>query len=61
MTKHIADRREPSNGARLQHFLRLAREASPAAPRQLHQRPQTRSEDNRRMQEYLRIERGIEA
>lgn len=61
MTKHLADHRTASEGGRLQNFLRLERSQSPTAPRSLHQRPQTRSAKNPRLQHYLRIERGIQA
>lgn len=56
MTKHIADHRTASDGGRLQNFLRLERTQS-AAPRSLHQRPQSAA-DTQRLQQFLRIERG---
>lgn len=58
MTKHLADHRTASDGARLQNFLRLERSQPPTAPRTLHQRPQSHSDDTQRMQHFLRIERG---
>jgi len=58
MTKHLADHRPASEGGRLHHFLRLERSQPATAPRTLHQRPQSRSDDNARLQHYLRIERG---
>ncbi len=61
MTKHLADHRTASEGGRLQNFLRLERSQSAEAPRTLHQRPQTHSDDSLRLQHYLRIERGIQA
>ena len=61
MTKHLADHRPTSDCGRLQHFLRVERSQSPTAPRALHQRPQSRSDDNPRLQHYLRIERGEQA
>ncbi len=61
MTKHLADHRTASEGGRLQNFLRLERSQSPTAPRTLHQRPQSRSDDNPRLQHFLRIERGEQA
>ncbi|WP_054005884.1 hypothetical protein [Cypionkella psychrotolerans] len=61
MTKHLADHRTASEGGRLQNFLRLERSQSPTAPRILHQRPQSRSDDNPRLQHFLRIERGEQA
>lgn len=58
MTKHLADHREASNGGRVKHFLRLARDRSETTWQRVWQRPLERTEDNRRLVEYLRIERG---
>lgn len=61
MTKHLADHREASNGGRVKHFLRLARDRSETVWRGLWQRPADRAEENRRLVEYVRIERGHES
>lgn len=61
MTKHLADHREASTGGRVKHFLRLARDRSEAAWDQVRQRPLDRAEENRRLVEYVRIERGRSA
>lgn len=58
MTKHLADHREPTDGGRLKHFLRLARDRSDAAWQVVKQRPRTLDESNRRVLEYIRIDRG---
>ena len=52
MTKHIADRRTPSQGGRVKHFLRIAR-----VGRGFWHRSETVG-DNRRLVEFLRIARG---
>lgn len=64
MTRHIADRRAPSEGARARRFVeverRLGEEGSHPASQALTRRP--KDHDNaRRVQEFLRIERGVEA
>ena len=56
--KHLADHRSLTTGARLQHFLRLARNRGEAAWEQVRQRGLTRAEGNRRVLEYVRIDRG---
>lgn len=58
MTKHIADHRSPSNGGRLKHFLRIARDSSDAVWRATWSRPLNRPKGNRRVVEYIRIARG---
>lgn len=59
MSKHLADHREPSNGGRVEHFMRIARGgAAGAVWRGLWQRPVARDDSNRRVVEYLRIARG---
>jgi hypothetical protein len=52
MTRHIADRRTPSQGGRVRQFLRIDREVE----RTWH-RPETPS-GSRRLVEFLRIARG---
>lgn len=54
MGRHIADKRAPSTGGRVKHFLRLARK-----PRETWHRPHTKSGVTRLMQ-FLRIARGRE-
>ncbi len=56
--KHLADHRSSSTGARLSHFLRLARNRSEAAWERVWQKPAARSQGNRRLVEFIRIERG---
>lgn len=58
MTKHLADHREASDGGRVKHFLRLAHSHTDATWARVWQRPLERTEENRRLVEYLRIERG---
>lgn len=52
MTRHLADHRSPSQGGRLRHFLRIAREG-----RGPWHRPETPA-SNRRVIEFCRIARG---
>jgi len=62
MSHHLADHRVSSQGGRTRHFLRIARIGkSGSVWRGLWQRPATRSQGNRRVVEYLRIEKGHEA
>jgi len=59
MSKHLADHREPSNGGRVENFMRIARGgAAGAVWRGLWQRPVAHEVGNRRVVEYLRIARG---
>lgn len=64
MTRHLADRRAPSAGARARRFMEVERkqgdEGSHPASQALTRRPKDR-DDARRVQEFLRIERGVEA
>lgn len=64
MSRHLADRREPSDGGRAKHFAEVERQlgaagAHPAA-KALHARAQSRL-DGARLKEFTRIERGREA
>lgn len=52
MSKHLADKRSPSTGARVKQFLRLAR-----TPRETWHRPRGEAGPSRLVQ-FLRIERG---
>ena len=61
MSKHLADHRAPSNGGRMKHFLRIARSRTDAFWRGVWQRPVGRADGNRRLMEYVRIERGRDA
>jgi len=64
MSRHVADRRAPSDGGRTEHFAEVERnhgkEGSHPATKAAHERPQTRS-DAARLKEFTRIERGREA
>jgi hypothetical protein len=55
MSRHLADHRSRSTGARVKHFLRLAR-----TPRETWQRPRGKSGAGRLIQ-FLRIEKGRSA
>lgn len=57
MTKHLADQRKPSTGARLREFLRLARPQGQIW-QQLWRQPVPVPVRNRRAVEFARIERG---
>tara|TARA_R110002096_G_scaffold291969_4_gene486186 strand:- start:3212 stop:3406 length:195 start_codon:yes stop_codon:yes gene_type:complete len=61
MSKHLADHREASDGGRAKNFINLEKqrgaEGSHPATRKVATRPVVRS-DARRIQEFLRIERG---
>lgn len=52
MTKHVADKRSPSTGARVQQFLRLSR-----TPRETWHRPRAAA-GAQRLVHFLRIARG---
>ena len=58
MSKHLADHRSASTGARLAHFLRIARQEGEAIWHGLRQRPFARGTSNRRAVEYVRIEKN---
>ena len=59
--KHLADHDHDASAARARNFLRIARDRSENLWRGLWQRPFARGEGNRRMVEYVRIEKGREA
>lgn len=61
MSRHLADHRKASDGGRLKHFLRIARDGSDGLWRNVWQRPLTREAGNRRVLEFLRIDRGRDA
>ena len=52
MTKHLADKRKPTTGARVKHFLRLSR-----SKRETWHRSES-SESGSRLAQFLRIARG---
>lgn len=61
MTKHLTDHRDAPTGARLKAFLTIARDRSETAWRGLRQRPLARPEENSRLVQFVRIEKGHEA
>lgn len=60
MTKHLADHRAAPDGGRVKAFLAIARGRGEDAWRALWQRPLERAENNQRLVQYLRIEKGRE-
>lgn len=58
--KHLSDHRTSDSGARLAHFLRLARDRSESAWSRVWQKPRRPTGSGRRLVEYLRIARGRE-
>ncbi len=58
MTKHLADKRKPSDGGRLKQFLRIAHEDSSKFWAMFRQRPVPQPVTNRRAVEFARIDRG---
>ncbi len=58
--KHLADHRSTSTGGRLAHFLRLARNQGDAVWARVWKRPASPAAGNRRVVEFVRIERGRE-
>ena len=64
MSRHLADRREPSDGGRTKHYAEVERShggaGSHPATKAVHERAQTRS-DAARLRAFTRIERGLEA
>ena len=61
MSKHLADHARPTNGGRVKHFLRIARQGSESAWKGLWQHRTAPDDSNRRVVEYVRIERGRQA
>lgn len=61
MTKHLADHRTAPTGGRVKAFLTIARDRSESTWRGLWQRRFDRAEDNQRLVQYVRIEKGREA
>lgn len=60
MSKHLVDHRSPSSGGRVKAFLTIARDRSESAWRGLWRRPYDRAEENQRLVQYVRIEKGRE-
>lgn len=56
--KHLADHRKASTGARLLNFLKLAHRPGDKVWQQLRQRTRLPAAGNRRLLEFVRIERG---
>lgn len=62
MTRHLADRHDATSKARVKQFLRIDHSAKRAELwKVLWQRPVERAQTNRRLVEYLRIERGVQS
>ena len=57
MTRHLADHRSASQGGRVRHFLRIARDRSESAWQALFRRRSSSAGGNRRVVEYVRIAR----
>ncbi len=62
MGRHLADKRKPSDGARLKQFLRLAHDEASTFWQQFRRRPVAQTAQQtaagRRMTEFARIARG---
>jgi hypothetical protein len=58
MAKHLVDHRTASNGGRVRAFLTIARDRSETVWRGLWKRPEARLDDNQRLVQYVRIEKG---
>lgn len=62
MGRHLADKRKPSDGARLKQFLRLAHDEASTFWQQFRRRPAAQTAQQtaagRRMTEFARIARG---
>lgn len=61
MTRHVADRRAPSDGSRVKEFLRITRSEGSQLWQGLWRRPQPVVVEARRTAEFVRIERGQRA
>lgn len=58
MSRHLADKRTPSNGGRVKQFLRIAHDGGNSIWMKLLRQPVRVPASNRRAVEFLRIERG---
>lgn len=56
--KHIADHDHGKSGARVQNFIKIARDRSDSIWRVLWQRPSALGAGNRRVLEFVRIGKG---
>ena len=61
MTKHLADHRSTPSTGRVQAFVKLARDRSETVWHRLWQRSFVKADDNQRLVQYVRIEKGREA
>lgn len=61
MTRHLADHRTPSQGARFVRYLAIDRTEGDGAVWRKLLRPQSPATGNRRLVEFLRIARGRSA
>ncbi len=61
MTRHLADHRSPSQGARIVRYLSIDRSDGDCAVWRRLLRPQSPANGNRRLVEFLRIARGHNA
>ena len=61
MTRHLADHRAPSKGARAKEFLRIERADLGRLWQNLFRRPVPAPATNRRAAEFCRIDRGRSA
>ncbi|HMO06417.1 MAG TPA: hypothetical protein PKD10_02065 [Paracoccaceae bacterium] len=57
MTRHLADKRGPSDGGRVRNFLRIARDGGDKVWQGLWRKPQNKPAEGRRVVEYVRIAR----
>lgn len=60
MSRHLADKRAATDGGRVKHFLRIARESGEGLWRGLWKTPRLKPAEGRRVVEYVRIARGRE-
>lgn len=61
MSRHLADKRAATDGGRVKHFLRISRMMQGEGVwRALWKAPRLKPAEDRRVVEYLRIERGRE-
>lgn len=60
MTRHLADKRAPTDGGRIRNFLRIARSEGEGFWRGLWKAPRLKPAEGRRVVEYVRIARGRE-
>ncbi|MFN3824990.1 MAG: hypothetical protein ACK4RN_13500 [Pseudorhodobacter sp.] len=63
MTRHLADRQRSGDGGRVKHFLRLSRDGSESLWAEAYRKPKNDAasdgeQKDRRVAEFLRIDRG---